>query len=143
MIGRVGVPFRRALDSDAGRRLAVVSLLGVGAVTGCGPGDERVERVDGERAFVTSCAVCHGAEAVGTARGPSLLSVVYEPGHHPDEAFRSAARNGVTQHHWEFGDMPPVGGLDDTELEAIISYVRGLQEKNGFTPAPQRPGASG
>ena len=126
----------------ARRRVAVAALLGVGAM-GCATSDEQVERVDGEQAYVSSCAACHGAEAVGTLSGPPLLSIVYEPGHHPDEAFRSAARNGVAQHHWNFGDMPALGGLDDTELEAIISYVRRLQEEKGFTPAPQRPGASG
>ena len=73
---------------------------------GCATSDEQVERVDGEQAYVSSCAACHGAEAVGTLSGPPLLSIVYEPGHHPDEAFRSAARNGVAQHHWNFGDMP-------------------------------------
>ena len=70
----------------------------------------------------------NAAQASGTVRGPSLLSQVYELGHHPDEAFRSAVANGSPQHHWQFGDMPDIGGLDAAEVDAIVSYVRRLQD---------------
>ncbi|MEN8041780.1 MAG: c-type cytochrome, partial [Actinomycetota bacterium] len=58
--------------------------------------------------YQKNCASCHGADLRGTDLGPSHLSVVYEPNHHGDAAFVLAARNGVQQHHWPFGDMQPV-----------------------------------
>lgn len=87
---------------------------------------------EGAALYGESCAVCHGDDLRGTSRGPSHLSIVYEPGHHSDDAFRSAIANGSPQHHWDFGDMPPVPGLDDDEVEAIIAYVREVQEREGF-----------
>src|SRR5690606_30867472 len=81
----------------------------------------------GEERYEESCAACHGADLRGTGRGPAHLSVVYEPDLHSDDAFRSAVRSGARAHHWDFGDMPPVPGLDDDEIDAIIAYVREVQ----------------
>ena len=90
----------------------------------------------GEPVYQASCAVCHGTDLRGTDIGPSHLSVVYEPNHHSDTAFVLAAQNGVTAHHWPFGDMPPVPGLTDEDIEAIVAYVRENQRINGFEPYP-------
>lgn len=77
-------------------------------------------------------AACHGLELEGTDRGPSHLSIVYEPGHHGDDAFRMAIANGAPQHHWNFGDMPPVEGLSADQIEDVIAYIRGEQERRGY-----------
>lgn len=90
----------------------------------------------GEVVYQASCAVCHGSDLRGTDQGPSHLSVVYEPNHHGDIAFILAAKNGVRQHHWPFGDMAPVPGLSDEELEAVVAYVRENQRIRGFEPYP-------
>lgn len=90
----------------------------------------------GAELYAQSCASCHGADLTGTEQGPSHLSVVYEPDHHPDEAFRSAIANGARQHHWAFGDMPPVEGLSADEVDEIIAYVRAQQDERGFEPYP-------
>ena len=87
---------------------------------------------DGERAFNARCALCHGAGAAGTGIGPPLVHPVYEPGHHQDFAFRNAVRNGVTAHHWQFGNMPPLPGVSDAEIDNIICYVRELQRAQGI-----------
>ena len=60
------------------------------------------------------------------------MHIVYEPSHHPDGAFRSAVREGAPPHHWEFGPMPPVPGISDAEIEAVIAYVRQLQREAGI-----------
>lgn len=86
----------------------------------------------GEIAFNARCAVCHGVNAVGTALGPPLAHRIYEPGHHQDFAIRNAIRNGVTAHHWQFGDMPPVPGVSDDDVTAIICYVRAVQRNAGI-----------
>lgn len=90
----------------------------------------------GDPLYQASCAVCHGSDLRGTDIGPSHLSVVYQPGHHGDLAFVLAANNGVQQHHWPFGDMLPVPGLSDSDLEAIVAFVRENQRIFGFEPYP-------
>lgn len=86
----------------------------------------------GEPLYAQNCASCHGADLKGTDLGPSHLSIVYEPNHHGDNAFRSAVANGAPQHHWGFGDMLPVSGLSASEVDSIIAYVRKQQRTWGF-----------
>lgn len=86
----------------------------------------------GSDSYRTFCSACHGTDLRGTTQGPSFLSVVYEPNHHADFAFASAAKNGVVAHHWGFGDMPPVARITDEEVAAVTAYVRSVQESEGF-----------
>jgi mono/diheme cytochrome c family protein len=123
--------------------LATLCFMAGGLLlTGCGDdGSARGgDPSDGEALYQQTCASCHGSDLRGTSKGPSHLSVVYEPGHHPDESFRIAVREGARQHHWDFGDMAPVEGLDEAELQAIIDYIRSKQEEEGFEPYPPGPG---
>ncbi|MEQ8481928.1 MAG: cytochrome c [Hoeflea sp.] len=88
---------------------------------------------DGEAAFNRFCATCHGRNAAGQdGVAPPLIHKIYEPGHHGDASFRLAVRNGVRAHHWPLGDMPPVEGITDREIEEIVVYVRELQRANGI-----------
>lgn len=132
-----------------GRRLlwtAPIALLAV-VLSACSGGSESTQTslasqasadlvAAGEPLYQASCAQCHGADLRGTALGPSHLSVVYEPNHHGDAAFVLAARNGVRQHHWPYGDMPPIPGLTDDDLAAIVAFVRDQQRIHGFEPYP-------
>lgn len=86
----------------------------------------------GEALYESNCASCHGSDLRGTDKGPSHLSIVYEPNHHGDDSFRSAIVNGAQQHHWNFGDMAAIPGLDDGEIDDIISFIRSEQERQGF-----------
>lgn len=86
----------------------------------------------GKDVFDANCALCHGADVMGTGTGPPLIDRIYEPGHHSDVSIRSAVRNGVPQHHWWFGDMPPVAGVSDPAVENLICYIRDLQLANGI-----------
>lgn len=127
---------------------AALSLAGMLLLTACGSDDAAddlgtgIPEQDaslvaaGEPLYQSGCAECHGSDLRGTDKGPSHLSVVYEPNHHGDAAFILAARNGVRQHHWPFGDMEPVPGLSDEDLAAIIAYVRENQRISGFEPYP-------
>jgi mono/diheme cytochrome c family protein len=85
----------------------------------------------GAQAFGLRCAGCHGRDASGTDTGPTLLDPVYRPAHHADVSFELAVRRGVAAHHWSFGKMPPVPGLNADELANIIHYVREVQRANG------------
>lgn len=87
----------------------------------------------GRRAFDTTCADCHGANATGKMGfGPPLVHKIYEPSHHADMAFVMAVQNGVRSHHWPFGDMPAQSALTPADVGAIIAYVRELQRANGI-----------
>jgi len=87
---------------------------------------------DGRAVYQGRCASCHGADLRGTEKGPSQLSIVYEPNHHGDTSYRSAIRNGVQQHHWDYGDMPAVQDVTDEQIELVIAYIREQQQELGF-----------
>ena len=93
---------------------------------------------DGKVAFDKSCASCHGANAAGTEKGPPFVNNIYNPGHHSDRAFYLAAKNGVRQHHWPFGNMPAQPQVSDADLQAIIQYVREMQLANGIVTQPHK-----
>lgn len=87
----------------------------------------------GEALFNANCASCHGKNAAGQdGVAPPLVHVIYEPNHHGDAAFHVAAQRGVRAHHWPFGDMPPVKGVDGNDIDKIVAYVRSLQRANGI-----------
>ncbi len=77
------------------------------------------------------CASCHGETARGTDKGPTFISRIYHPGHHGDQAFILASKNGAKAHHWPFGDMKPVEGVNDSQLKLILDYIRAVQRVNG------------
>ncbi len=87
---------------------------------------------DGARKFAANCASCHGERAAGSDRGPPLIHKYYEPSHHGDRSFLAAVRNGVRQHHWTYGDMPPQPGVTNADVARIVAYVRELQRANGI-----------
>ena len=118
-----------------GSNIVVVIALAVGlaSVLACGSGEgDGGAASEGESLFSANCSVCHGEIGDGSNSGPPLVHKIYEPGHHPDFSFQNAVRNGVRSHHWNFGDMPPVTGVSDDELESIIAYVRDLQREAGI-----------
>lgn len=86
----------------------------------------------GKIAYDSSCAACHGVSAAGTDKGPPFVHAIYKPGHHADFAFQLAAKGGVRAHHWRFGDMKPVPGVTEKQVEWIVKYVRELQSANGI-----------
>lgn len=86
----------------------------------------------GQEAFAANCAACHGAAAQGSPAGPPLVHEVYEPAHHSDVSFLLAVQNGVQPHHWDFGPMPAIPGLDVDDVADIVAYVRQLQRDAGI-----------
>lgn len=82
----------------------------------------------GQKTFNANCASCHGKQLEGSPKGPSLIP--YDRAHHPDGTFATAMKSGVKQHHWAFGDMPPVKTLTDYDIETIIDYIREVQDFN-------------
>lgn len=131
----------RTLDHLHGAFVLVVLLL----LSACA--DDGVEQPEiptqdpalvseGEQLYQTHCAECHGSDLRGTDKGPSHLSEVYVPSHHGDGAFQVAVLAGSPQHHWDFGPMPPIEGLSESDVQAITAYVRERQRIEGFEPYP-------
>ena len=91
------------------------------------------DAVMGARVYAAKCASCHGENGIGVeGAGPPFLNRIYIPSHHGDAAFFIAAANGVRAHHWPYGNMPPVEGITEAEVAAIVAYVRALQQANGI-----------
>lgn len=89
--------------------------------------------IKGRLLFEENCTSCHGKNAVGQdGVAPPLVHKIYEPSHHGDESFQRAVALGVKGHHWPFGNMPTVEGLDRQMVTDIIAYVRELQRANGI-----------
>ena len=126
------------------KRLAFIffAAVAIALTIGCGlsnesePATESIDAgitaYDGEESFQNRCAVCHGQQADGTAAGPPLVNRLYEIGHHPNFSFHNAVNKGVTAHHWNFGDMPPIPNVEPAEIDAIICHVRDLQRAEGI-----------
>lgn len=88
---------------------------------------------EGKALYKAHCARCHGETARGTPKyGPPLINKIYEPSHHADLAFYQAVRNGVVQHHWSYGNMPAIDGVQPKEVAHIIAFVREEQRKAGI-----------
>jgi len=88
--------------------------------------------VRGASLFAANCAACHGQEGTGSNQGPPLIHRIYQPSHHDDFAFYRAVSGGSRQHHWQFGDMPPVPGVSMKDTANIIAYVRQQQRRAGI-----------
>ena len=86
----------------------------------------------GKVEFDGRCATCHGINGAGTKQGPPLIHKTYNPGHHNNDAFYRAVKNGVAKHHWNFGNMPPIANVSKSQVTHIVRYVRELQVANGI-----------
>ncbi|GMR13599.1 MAG: hypothetical protein BMS9Abin29_1811 [Gemmatimonadota bacterium] len=86
----------------------------------------------GKELYAAYCATCHGENGGGSAVGPPLMHRFYRPAHHADAAFLIAIKSGVRAHHWRFGNMAPIPGLDAETSGRIVAYVRWLQAENGI-----------
>jgi mono/diheme cytochrome c family protein len=119
-----------------GALAVAVALITVLAACGDGGGEApdvaQADPVRGEELFQANCAACHGPMGEGTTAGPPLVHEIYEPGHHSDDAFQVAVAQGTPQHHWDFGPMPAVGGLDRQDVADITAWVRERQRDEGI-----------
>ena len=86
----------------------------------------------GQTVYQENCSACHGTDLLGTTQGPPLLWDLYITSHHPNKRMKQSLREGVSQHHWVFGDMPDQSHLSDTELSDVVFFVRQNLYKSGF-----------
>jgi mono/diheme cytochrome c family protein len=107
---------------------AVVALAVTNRDPGAPPEPGSAEQLAlGAEVYARSCATCHGSVLQGTLAGPPLIDEIYRPDHHPDSTIRAAIARGVEPHHWNFAAMPPIPGLSEHEVEAVIAHIRAVQ----------------
>lgn len=94
--------------------------------------DYQPDIAQGQSRYQAVCARCHGVNLKGSVEGPPLLDAKYAPSHHADLSFYHAVKNGVRQHHWNFGDMPMLTGLTPGQVNDIVVYVRKNQQLAGI-----------
>lgn len=83
----------------------------------------------GQLLYERYCSSCHGLQLEGSDKGPPLVHPFYKPSHHNDKTFYRAALKGVKQHHWNFGDMPPVAGMTPGKMDRVVPYLRYYQRQ--------------
>ncbi len=94
----------------------------------------------GQQIFNRTCAKCHGMNASGGAKAPSLISKAYAPMSHADGAVYLAVTRGVRQHHWNLGSMPAQPGIKPDEIKALTAFIRETQRANGiYKRKPKTP----
>ena len=106
-----------------------------GAHVGWNPGPTPLEWHHGEVLFNTYCLSCHGRHGTGEGLGPPLLDTLYRAGKLSDESIYTAVAQGVRQHHWYYGAMPPVARMSRDETREVIGYLRWVQERAGLNDA--------
>jgi cytochrome c oxidase cbb3-type subunit III len=74
---------------------------------------------EGSSLFRANCSPCHGLSARGGGRGPDLTSGRWTHGSTDSAIFRTITQ-GVP------GTEMPANGFDDSEIRAIIAYLRSL-----------------
>jgi cytochrome c5 len=114
-------------------KLSISVLLLMPVITGTIKAAEEVEIPfhlgKGQLLYEKYCSSCHGLQLNGSDKGPPLLHPFYKPSHHGDKAFYRAALQGAKQHHWEFGNMPPVEGMTTKKMDKLVPYVRFYQQQ--------------
>lgn len=87
----------------------------------------------GKMLFIANCQRCHGENAGGTWRMPSLVSQSYGPKNFKDRRFYIAVSSGARSRYWlNFQDMQPIKGLSQEDAKSILHYVRDLQKQVGI-----------
>lgn len=89
-------------------------------------------RREGMQLYIGTCMRCHGVQGRGSSFGPPLVHARYAPSQMADQHFAQAVLYGVKAYAWDYGDMKPVEGLNQTQIAMILAYVRALQSEAGL-----------
>ncbi|MGA7377892.1 MAG: c-type cytochrome [Candidatus Sulfotelmatobacter sp.] len=84
----------------------------------------------GKQTFASTCAGCHGLDGRGGERAPNIVenSRVQRLS---DPEIGSIIENGIPQ-----GGMPAFGSLGDSQIKAVVTYLRTLQGANHSATLP-------
>ncbi len=113
------------------RLVVVFVLMPVSAVPALSAEEIKIpfHLAKGQLLYEKYCSSCHGLQLNGSDKGPPLIHPFYKPSHHNDKSVYRAALKGVKQHHWNFGDMPPVVGMTPGKMDRVVPYLRYYQRQ--------------
>ncbi len=107
--------------------------IAIGFVSACSDSEASpAELAKGEQHFMSTCASCHGADAMGLpklGKGLHQNEFVREMSDSELVEFLKTGRSAYHPLNSTGVDMPPKGGnptLNDEDLAAIVRYVRTL-----------------
>jgi disulfide bond formation protein DsbB len=115
---------------------ALVVLAWAGGLLACGGGgggEDAALTAAGEKHFMTTCATCHGKDAMGLPKlGKGLHDNEFVKANTDAEllAFLKTGRPASHPLNTTGVDMPPKGGnpaLTEEDLKAIVAYVKTLK----------------
>ena len=86
--------------------------------------------VEGQRIFTGNCAVCHGLDGGGGERGPDIANR-REIQRRTDQALFRTVHDGIPG-----SGMPAFRGLGTPGIQAVIQYLRELQNHDKSQPMP-------
>lgn len=123
--------------------IAALTLSALAAALPAGQGDPLVEvaraatltdaQAEGLGLYESNCSGCHGAAGAGRIGvGPPLVHSVYRRSSVSDFSFQIAMKRGAEARQWRFGDMPAQPDLSESQMAAVIAYVRAVQKANGI-----------
>ena len=85
---------------------------------------------DGRTAFQSLCSGCHGADGNGGEHAPSIVASL---------AVRSEAQlAAIVRDGLPLKGMPAFKQLNDAQMTALITHIRGLQPRRGRRPAARQ-----
>lgn len=87
----------------------------------------------GAQRFMEYCAACHGADGQGGDKAPSLAA---SSSHSDSELFRIV-------HDGTRGGMPPFAQIGDSNIRALVQFVRSLQRQSPAKASPAEPSLTG
>ena len=88
---------------------------------------------EGKQIFATTCAACHGLDGAGGEHGPDI-SHRREVQGLSDNALQQIIRGGVPG-----TGMPAFRSLSDTQVKAVVRYLRSLQGQGSNGRGFRRP----
>ncbi|MCL4872989.1 c-type cytochrome [bacterium] len=102
-----------------GLGLAVAVAITVGSVSFA---------ADGGSVFKSKCSTCHGAEGQGTAMAPAFKGNAFVKNSAEADIAKviKEGRNGADKKYKEFAIGMPKQTLNDDELKAVISQIKGM-----------------
>ena len=87
------------------------------------------EFMAGQAQFNKVCANCHGPDAMGGNRAPSMIQERFTISKYSNENISQIITNGSNS-----GAMPSLKNrVSEKEIEEIIKYIRYLQKESGLT----------
>ena len=97
------------------------------------PTSSKPDSIQGKQTFTSTCAQCHGLDGKGSERGPNIADKPSVQRLSDSQIFH-VIENGVAG-----TGMPAFHSLEESQIRALVAYLRTLQGKNKAAALPGNP----